>query len=379
VELRLELNEDSISTAVNKFIQFKVDRLAKRNRYDNETRDAVQRYLSSNAKGTFLWVALVCKELADVSGWKAEEKSAAFPPGLDALYELMMGQIRKSSDAKLCKNILAIISAVRRPITLDELVAFVDMPPRSSGNYEALAEIIGLCGSFLTLRERTISFIHQSAKEFFFKEPAGEIFPSGIEDIHHTIFSRSLRVMFTTLQRDVYDLGAPGFPIDRVKRPNLDPLAAARYSCVYWVDHLCDWDSTKSAKHRDDIQDEGAVDRFLRQKYLYWLEALSLLRSMSEGVLSMDKLEGLLQVSLQSILRSRKRSNITLGKGRGIAIDRASSRCLPIYSILQVGNREHSSPGLYISTSIQSGPQRDERIIQAGRARMDYNQAGHAR
>ena len=169
------------------------------------------------------------------------------------------------------------------------------------------------------------------------------------------------------------------FPSSKVKQPDPDPLAAADYSCVYWVDHLRDWDSSKSAKHRDDIQDGGAVDKFLRQKYLYWLEALSLLRSMSEGVLSMDKLEDLLQVSLKSILLSRKRPNITLGKGRGITIDRSSPRCSPIYSILQVGNREHSSPGVYISTRIQSGPQPDERIIQAGGARMDYDQAGYAR
>ena len=40
------------------------------------------------------------------------------------------------------------------------------------------------------------------------------------------------------------------------------------------------------------------VDVFVRKKYLYWLEALSLCRSMSEGVLSMAKLEALTQVIL---------------------------------------------------------------------------------
>jgi hypothetical protein len=40
------------------------------------------------------------------------------------------------------------------------------------------------------------------------------------------------------------------------------------------------------------------VDVFVRKKYLYWLEALSLCKSMSEGVLSMAKLEALIQVIL---------------------------------------------------------------------------------
>jgi hypothetical protein len=86
VKLCLELNEGSVSAAVATFIQFKVDQLAKRNRYNSNTRDAVQHYLSSNANGTFLWVALVCQELLNTPGWKAQRKLTAFPPGLNALY-----------------------------------------------------------------------------------------------------------------------------------------------------------------------------------------------------------------------------------------------------------------------------------------------------
>src|SRR5205814_7417885 len=161
---------------------------------------------------------------------------------------------------------------------------------------------IGLCGSFLTLRECTVYFVHQSAKDFLLEKASDEIFDSGVGDVHYTIFLRSLEVMSRTLRRDMYGLCAPGFPIGKVKQPDPDPLAVANYSCVYWVDHLCKWDSSKSTKHRDDIQDGGVVDKFMRQKYLYWLEALSLLKSVSEGVYSMDKLEALLQVSFKLLL-----------------------------------------------------------------------------
>src|ERR1700733_2056668 len=101
VRLCLELNEKSVSAAVTTYIQFKVDWLAKRNRYDNDTRNAVQRYLSLNANDTFLWVALVCQELANISGWKAQKKLTAFPPGLDALYRRMLDHIWNSEDAGL--------------------------------------------------------------------------------------------------------------------------------------------------------------------------------------------------------------------------------------------------------------------------------------
>jgi archaellum biogenesis ATPase FlaH len=231
--LCLELNKKSVSSAITTFIQFKVDWLAKRNRYNNNTRDAIQQYLTLNANGTFLWVALVCQELSNISGWKAQQKLIAFPPGLDALYQRMIEQIKKSEDAELCKRILAVVSTVYRPITLDELAAFVDMPNGVAGEYKALSEIIGLCGSFLTLRERTIFFVHQSAKDFLIEKASKDIFLSGIEDVHNSIFSRSLQTLSRTLKRDVYSLRAPGFSIDEVKQPNPDPLATARYSCLY--------------------------------------------------------------------------------------------------------------------------------------------------
>ncbi len=47
-----------------------------------------------------------------------------------------------------------------------------------------------------------------------------------------------------------------------------------------------------------DLQDGGIVHKFLQEKFLHWLEALSLLGSMSEGGLAMLKLERLL-VSMQ--------------------------------------------------------------------------------
>jgi hypothetical protein len=58
----------------------------------------------------------------------------------------MIGQIRDSEDAELCKRILAVVLVVYRPVILNKLESFVDMPTSVF-----LTEIIELCGSFLTL------------------------------------------------------------------------------------------------------------------------------------------------------------------------------------------------------------------------------------
>jgi hypothetical protein len=301
VKLCLELNAESVSAAVGKYIRYKVDRLARLQKYDKKTRDAVRDHLSSNANGTFLWVALVCQHLEKVSRWNtlAKLNMNIFPPGLDALYERMMEQICNSDDVDICKRILACVTTVYRPITLNELTSFDDVLEATSDDLESLGEIIGL-SSFITIQEGIVYFVHQSAKDFLLRKASDGIFPSGMQEVHYTIFSRSLQTLSRTLRRDIYGLHAPSFPVDQISEPDPDPLAAVRYSCIYWVDHLRDFDSSRNAK--DELQDGGAVDKFLRQKYIYWLEALSFLRSMSEGVLLMAKLEGLLQVSLKSVV-----------------------------------------------------------------------------
>ncbi|CAG8397254.1 unnamed protein product [Penicillium salamii] len=337
--ISLELNEASVSEAVSKFIQHKVHYLAKFKKYSDETRDTICRHLSSNSQGTFLWVALVCQDLDRISRRHALKKLEAFPPGLDALYGRMIDQVRNSEDAEPCKRILAVMSIVYRPIAFDELASLVELPDDLSDDSEALSEIIAICGSFLTVREDTIIFVHQSAKEFLLRETQHGVFPGGIEAEHHTIFSRSLQAMFKTLQRDIFQIKFPGFSIEKVIPPSPNPLAAAQYACVYWVDHL--HHSGCHKKKGIDVNERGCVGDFLQKKYLHWLEALSILGSISQGIDAMLKLEGLLQVSncshTEIIATSDTRTTI-IGKRGTTCPFISSSRRLPIHSIPQARN-----------------------------------------
>src|SRR5206468_4242603 len=120
VPLSLELNASSVSTAVSIYVREKVHLLAANQGYDAQTTAAVQDHLSSHANDTFLWVALVCQALEDVSCWRVLARLNDFPAGLNALYQRMLGQIlqiKDRDDLALCKQILAIASTVYRPIT----------------------------------------------------------------------------------------------------------------------------------------------------------------------------------------------------------------------------------------------------------------------
>jgi hypothetical protein len=293
--ISLELNEASVSDAIRKFIRHKVQQLAEVKKYTDEIRDTVHRHLSSNSQGTFLWVALVCQDLHRTLRIHVLRKLKAFPPGLNALYSRMIDQVRKSDDAELCKRILAVMSIVYQPITLDELTALVKLPDDLPNNYEAFLQIISICGSFLTVRENVIVFVHQSAKEFLLEKVRIEVFPRGKEAEHLQIFSRSLQIMFKTLRRNIFDIPFVGISTDEFTQPSPNPLATAKYACRYWIDHLQDGWCGKDKDH--SLDDGGYVDRFLQQNYLHWLESLGILGSVPQGITAMLKLEGLLQVS----------------------------------------------------------------------------------
>jgi hypothetical protein len=209
----------------------------------------------------------------------------------------MMQQIGAPDDTELCKQVLATIALVYRPVTLSELVSLTELLEDLIDEAE-VRDIVGLCGSFLTLRGETVYFVHQSAQDFLLKKASDDIFPDGIEATHQVMFSRSLAILSKMLQRDMYGLEAPGLSIDDIEPLTSGPLAESHYQCIYWIDHLCDSRSQSGANSAKDAQVIAVVREFVEKKYLYWLEALSLCKSMAKGVTSMTKLWLLVQVRI---------------------------------------------------------------------------------
>jgi hypothetical protein len=293
--LSLELNAKFISEAVDLYIKYKVLKLAQDQGYDDPTQTAILHHLLRNADGTFLWVALVCQNLMDVEPWHILEILNEFPPGLDLLYKRMLEQICSSRSAGPCQKLLAVMMSLFRPVTLTELISLVKIS-NVQIDERLITRVIGLCGSFLTVRNAVVYFVHQSAKDFLLDNATDQICPSGQGEVHQTIFTRSLHVMTDTLQRDIYNLQTPGNAIEQFRPSVPDPLVAIRYACVFWIDHVCAWLYTDYSRSQNDIDCWGSIHTFIKEKYLYWLEALSLCRSMSEGVLSIAKLYNLIQV-----------------------------------------------------------------------------------
>jgi hypothetical protein len=169
VKISLEVSASHVSKAVAAFVDYKVQWLANVKQYDPGLRAEVQKQLRDKAEGTFLWVSMVCKELEKVEYYRTREVLKALPPGLDPLYDRMMAQVLAQDVRTVgyCRSILRAAALEFRPLQLGELAVAASLPRDQFGDLQAVLDLLSRCGSFLTIREGVVSFIHPSARDYF--------------------------------------------------------------------------------------------------------------------------------------------------------------------------------------------------------------------
>lgn len=300
LDISLEANAVFVSKAVANYIDYKVDNLAKLGS-ELDLRKKVKETMQHKANGTFLWAALAFKELKTEEDEELEDDSEMLdildqvPEGLANLYDRMWKQVSTQGprNSRSCKAILATMFLAYRPLQLQELPMLAGFKGNLA-NHDTVIKLVRRCGSFLTIQQdaETVHFVHQSAKDFLTdnKNAFGGMFPSGMGDSHHQLFYRSVDAMASGLRQNIYGLCNPGVLTSEIQVPVPDPLAAIRYACVRWIDHFYEWVSSKQDRGQNNAND---VATFLQDKYLYWLEALGLCGSVTEGIISIRKLEDL--------------------------------------------------------------------------------------
>ncbi|KAL4898836.1 hypothetical protein BDW74DRAFT_184337 [Aspergillus multicolor] len=292
----LKLSQKRVKDALRYFIHSKVEKLADRNSYSTALRDEVETCFWTKAEKTFLWVALVCKEIWHVDGDKTETvrtKLKELPSGLKNLYALMIQKLAllPPDDQSLCRKILAVASMAERPLHWRELVVLADLP--KDLHLEMVRNMISRCGSFVALRHEVVHFVHLSAREYLTAETNRNedflIYPSGKIRVHFELVSSSIRSLHKSLRRNPYGLRRYGILTDEIVIPTDDPLLPYMYSCIYWVFHLLKLNN--QLRYEVGLTDTGAIHRFLKESFLYWLEALALKKQISHLVTSIRPLK----------------------------------------------------------------------------------------
>jgi hypothetical protein len=288
----LALDAQILRDPVDVYIQHKLSALKNSDdlEYDDDILDQLEAEVRGRANNIFLWVALAFQQLEQdrVQGWDAIKNIQEMPEGLSKLYNQMITKVEKLSDWPYCQNVLAATSLAYRPLSFAELALVAGLPKRVN-----VRTVVAECGSFYTVEEDRIFLIHQSAKDYL-GENYTKIQPGGVVQGHIDIIDRSINAMSAVLRKDIYSLGDYGLRPADALRPDPDPLASLQYSCLFWIEHICNLN--EGTKCGERLIDSGRVFGFLQQHFLHWLESLSLLKKLPDGIMLIKRLLRLAQV-----------------------------------------------------------------------------------
>ncbi|KAL8833814.1 MAG: hypothetical protein Q9170_004074 [Blastenia crenularia] len=272
--ISLEENSSHVDDAVNQFIDVKVKQLTRIKLYEDSLKTLVEKKLREKAEGTFLWVALACRELSkpSVLSINTEEVLSQLPPGITPLYTRIMDQVLTSGDERstiYIKGILQSMIVALRPFTLPELAVAAGLPIQYHQNLRVLGEYVEQCGSMVTIRRRQAHFVHLSAKAYL--QQAQFVHLSAkthlLENGRGTIVSKDLRAEHknvaihcfnyvcsgTQAQVQRRELSSPraNTTVDAISPGNAKPIFL-EYPMVFWMEH---------ARHASDkIADTIDVD-----------------------------------------------------------------------------------------------------------------------
>ncbi|KAL2782472.1 hypothetical protein BJX66DRAFT_320651 [Aspergillus keveii] len=253
---------------------------------DQSLREQVKDQLCRKSDGTFLWVALVVNELGKCQ-FEEEVLDAMddIPTDLPKLYDQMVEQITQLQGRRrdVCLTILSMVVIAYRPLHLSEMCHVMNRR-----KVQDVENAVAMCGSFLTIRDKYIYLIHQSAKDHLDKVHATTSFLKDPSATHYEMYSQSLQVLSAKLHRNIYRLDNPGVTVSEItaSRPNPDPLFDLQYSCIYWLNHFLDVDP----ECVDMLKSAQIISEFFKEHLLHWLESLGLIGEMRHAILALRKL-----------------------------------------------------------------------------------------
>jgi DNA polymerase III delta prime subunit len=289
----VELDVEHLANPIGAYIDHKLSVLRGKRGYTDSVLAEVSNEVLQRAKDNFLWVFLVFNDLKIKNGKHAIESIKKYPSGLSELYNHKMSGLESDGGEYLqpCKDVLAATCLAYRPLTFSELEALFPWSTQADP-----AVIVEKCGSFLTITGETVSLTHQSARDYLAEKWLQQ---AGVARSHVDISMRCIETISSKLKRNICELDF-GIQSKDIAPPELEPLAPIQYSCAFWADHLCVPDSECSDR-QIELMDDGRVHTFLKEHFLHWLESLSLLGKLSDGMQSIRRLLGAVQVCVSIV------------------------------------------------------------------------------
>ncbi|OCK77258.1 hypothetical protein K432DRAFT_259588, partial [Lepidopterella palustris CBS 459.81] len=271
--------------------------------------------LIDRAYGLFIWAATACRY---IKGGKhfAEKRLSLILNGkmsgkspekvLDEIYikilsDLIRGEYEDDEMEELFirfRRIVGAIAILFNPLSTEALSELLKPT-------QGVKQMLGDLHSVLKVPESPtypIRLLHPSFRDFILAKERCQDPQLWVDEkeAHKTLADACIRIMSVRLRRDICGLRAPGTLAKDIQAYQIEQYLPAelQYACRFWIEHLLKSDT--------QFLDKGQVHIFLREHLLHWLEALSLIGKVSEGVLSIISL-GKKSPSLYAFLYDAKR------------------------------------------------------------------------
>ncbi|KAJ4404430.1 hypothetical protein N0V85_004879 [Neurospora sp. IMI 360204] len=247
-----EDQSDQISTEINRVIQVRVDQFVLKYQLQGQLKNTLWAELNKTKHRTYLWVYLVFDHLETLVSSEALKRTAQgfktaiekLPRTVEDAYERILNRPQGALRTTL-RRVLCVILAAQRPLSLSEMQIVVNMEPDMKSTNELDLEEEGdfsnrlrtICGLFVSVHQRNVYFLHQTAREFLQAETELSTAPgswrSSITNCQaHAELARACA-------QYIYILGEEPFPADdwahthllAIYQPFLD------YSARFWGKH----------------------------------------------------------------------------------------------------------------------------------------------
>lgn len=263
--------------------------------------------LVKKSNGLFIYAATVCRFIRDGGQLASDRLSLLLDAGsspikpekeLDQMYTTVLsyslrGKFNHNKSIRLEDLFCRVIGSI--------VVLFDTMSPANLAMIldESEANIISMLNylnSVLDVPEqenKPVRILHPSFRDFLLdpERCSDHMFLINAKVIHRHLFDCCLRIMSIHLRRNMCNLQQPGTRASQISKSDVDkniPLPV-QYACRYWVYHL--------QQSNVDPIDHPSIQDFFKTQFLFWLEALSLVSRLSDGIIIVKILEVMLTIS----------------------------------------------------------------------------------
>ena len=243
--------------------------------------------LVKKAEGNFQWAFVACSHISrPPSGLNSQRciqrvlhpaainSEMAVNP-LDELYTTILHRFNMK-DREICDNFKCVMGQILgafEPLSVDALDVFVSW----LGGHHVVSAIVEELGSLLSHvipgeSTHPVSPLHTSFRDFLTDETRGGVYYVNLNDVHRSFALATLGTMQAELRFNICKLETSYLfnnQVSDLRKRVVDNISLAlSYSCRFWGDHLA-----RVSRLDSDVFE--SLQEFMRERFLFWLEVLS--------------------------------------------------------------------------------------------------------